>query len=41
MALFLANQVIEGKLDFADVPEPLQAEVQEILIDAGFGDLCE
>lgn len=40
MALFLAMQVIKGAIEFDEVPVVLQPEVSEILIDAGFGDLC-
>ena len=41
MTLFLAEQVIKGRIEFDEVPTQLQAEVREILVDAGFGDLCD
>ncbi len=39
VALLWANQILAGKKDYADVPARLKADVREILIDAGKGDL--
>ena len=41
MAMFFAQRVILGKTRFADVPAKLQAQVRELLVDAGLGELCE
>lgn len=41
MAMFFAQRVILGKTSFADVPEKLKAQVRELLVDAGLGELCE
>lgn len=41
MAMFFAQRVILGKTSFADVPAKLQAQVRELLCDAGLGELCE
>lgn len=41
MAMFFAQRVILGKTRFADVPAKLQAQVRELLVDSGLGELCE
>lgn len=40
MAMFFAQRVILGKTSFSDVPAKLQAQVRELLMDAGLGELC-
>lgn len=39
LAKLFANQIIKGKLTFAEVPKCLKEQVKEILIDAGLESL--
>lgn len=41
MAEFLAYRILQGKLIFAKVPERLQKDVKEILVDMGKPELAE
>ena len=41
MAEFLAYRIICGKLTFDKVPARLKADVKNILIDLGYGNLTE
>ena len=40
MAMLYAQAIINGKKTFADVPRLLKAQVREILIDSGLGELA-
>lgn len=39
MANFLVYRILDGKLEFKDVPTKLQAEVKQILIELGHEEL--
>lgn len=41
MSMFFAQRVIFGKTAFKDVPTVLKAQVRELLIDSGLGELAE
>ena len=41
MAMFFAQRVILGKTAYKDVPKALKAQVKELLVDAGLGELAE
>lgn len=41
LAMFFAQRVILGKITFAQVPATIQEDVREILIDSGYGNLCQ
>lgn len=41
MAMFFAQRVILGKTAFADVPTALKAQVRELLVDSGLGELAQ
>lgn len=40
MAMLYAQAIINGKKTFVDVPRLLKAQVREILIDSGLGELA-
>lgn len=40
IAMIYATLIIKGKKTFAQVPDKLKADVKEILIDIGKGDLA-
>lgn len=41
MTEFLTYRILQGKLEFADVPKVLKEDVKAILVDLGHGDLAE
>ena len=41
MAIIYATLIVNGKKNFANVPEKLKEQVRQILIDAGFEYLTE
>ena len=40
MAMFFAQRVILGKTAYKDVPATLKAQVQELLVESGLGELA-
>jgi hypothetical protein len=40
MAVVYATLIVKGKKDFADVPERIQDQVKEVLIDLDLGELA-
>ena len=40
MAMFFAQRVILGKTEYAAVPATLKAQVKELLVESGLGDLA-
>lgn len=41
MAMLWAQQIMLGKKTYAQVPRLLKPQVKEILVDSGYGYLCE
>lgn len=41
MAVVYATLIVKGKKDFSDVPERIQDQVKEVLIDLDLADLAE
>lgn len=41
MAEFLVYRILDGKLEYIDVPAKLQAEVKQILIELGHEELAK
>lgn len=39
MALFFAQRVLLGKLEFDKIPKPFKMEVGKLLVETGFPDL--
>ena len=40
MAMLWAQQIMLGKMTFAQVPRLLKDQVKELLVDSGMGDLA-
>lgn len=41
MANFLVYRILDGKLDFTDVPKALEARVKKILVEIGHEELTK
>lgn len=41
MAVVYATLIVKGKKDFSDVPERIQDQVKEVLIDLDLGELAQ
>ena len=41
MAIIYATLIVKGKKNFADVPDRIQAQVKDILIDLGLSELAD
>ena len=41
MAVVYATLIVKGKKNFADVPEKIQEQVKQVLIDLDCGDLAQ